>query len=185
MKVISIDLDNTLYLNKAVIKKIFEKHEIPYYPTKRWDLNDYPEKIRNDIFELFSQKTFVEQPLIEEDIGKLLFEVSKIYDVKFVSSRDASLFLATARKMLIEFPEFFTIDRLFFSKNKKSSILKYVDLETHFDDSPEVIEDLKNNKVNYTMISNSDTLYNHDLRKDNPYVEKLSDGLIQILNKHR
>ena len=88
-------------------------------------------------------------------------------------------------KMLIEFPEFFTIDRLFFSKNKKSSILKYMDLETHFDDSPEVIEDLKNNKVNYTMISNDDTLYNHDLRKDNPYVEKLSDGLIQILNKHR
>ena len=185
MKVISIDLDNTLYLNKAIFEKIFEKHKIPFYPSKHWDLTDYPEKIRNDIFEMFSQKTFVEQPLIEEDIGKLLAEVNKIYDIKFISSRDASLFLATARKMLIEFPEFFTIDRLFFSKNKKSSILKYMDLETHFDDSPEVIEDLKDNKINYTMISSDNTLYNHDLRKDNPYVEKLSDGLIRILNKHR
>ena len=86
---------------------------------------------------------------------------------------------------MIEFPEFFTLDKLLFSSSRKSTILKTMDLEMHFDDSPEVIEDLKKNNLSFTMISSNDTLYNHELRKDTSYVEKLSDGLIRLLDKQK
>lgn len=185
MKVVSVDLDNTLFLNKAIFKKVFEKRGIDYYPSKYWDMRDYPIEIRKEIFELFNKKEFVNQPLIEKDIGKLLNETNKAFDVKFVSSRGELLFLETAKQLMIEFPEFFTLDKLLFSGSKKSNILKTMDLEMHFDDSPEVIEDLKNNNLSFTMISNNDTLYNHELRKDTSYVEKLSDGLIRLLNKQK
>lgn len=185
MKVVSVDLDNTLFLNKAIFKKVFEKHGIDYYPSKYWDMRDYPNEIRKEIFELFNKKEFVNQPLIEKDIGKLLNETNKAFDIKFVSSRGELLFLETAKQLMIEFPEFFTLDKLLFSGSKKSNILKTMDLEMHFDDSPEVIEDLKKNNLSFIMISNNDTLYNHELRKDTSYVEKLSDGLIRLLNKQK
>jgi FMN phosphatase YigB (HAD superfamily) len=185
MKVVAIDLDNTLFLNKALFEKVFEKHGMNYYPSKHWDMRDYPEEIRKEIFELFNKKEFVNQPLIEKDIGKLLNETNKVFDVKFVSAREEELFLETAKRLMVEFPEFFTLDKLLFSSSRKSDILKTMDLETHFDDSPEVIEDLKKNDLNFIMISNNNTPYNHKLRKDTSYIEKLSDGLIWLLNKQR
>lgn len=185
MRVVSVDLDNTLFLNKAVFKKVFEKYGIDYYPSKHWDMRDYPNEIRKEIFELFNKKEFVNQPLIEKDIGKLLNETNKAFDVKFVSSRGELLFLETARRLMVEFPDFFTLDKLLFSSSRKSDTLKTMDLEMHFDDSPEVIKDLKKNDLSFTMISNGDTLYNHELRKNTSYVEKLSDGLIKLLDKQR
>ena len=185
MRVVSVDLDNTLFLNKAVFKKVFEKHGIDYYPSKYWDMRDYPNEIRKEIFELFNKKEFVNQPLKEKDIGKLLNETSKAFDIKFVSSRGELLFLETARRLMVEFPDFFTLDKLLFSSSRKSDTLKTMDLEMHFDDSPEVIKDLKKNNLSFTMISNGDTLYNHELRKNTSYVEKLSDGLIRLLDKQK
>ncbi len=183
-KVVSIDLDNVLFDNKELIIPIFKKYGYEYFPPKDWEMSEYPEEVKKDIFNLFREPKFAEQPLIEKDIRYKLHEINKIYDVKFVSNRFGMLFLSTFKQLLIQFPDFFSIEKLIFVASKKSNVLKKYDLEMHFDDSPYVVEDLKRNNLNITMVSNDDTLYNHYLRESVNYVSRLSEGLDQLLLKN-
>lgn len=183
-KVVSIDLDNVIFNNKELMIPIFKKHGYEYFPPKDWEMSEYPEEVRNELFKLFKDPKFAEQPLIEKDIRYKLHEIDKIYNIKFVSNRYERIFLDTFKQLLFQFPDFFTIEKLIFAISKKSNVLKKYDLEMHFDDSPYVIEDLKENNLNVTMVSNDDTPYNHHLRGSVNYVSKLSEGLDQLLLKN-
>jgi len=176
MKRIGIDLDNVLMDISFIFKLAFQYFGEEFYYTKYWDFDDYPEYIKNKIFEMFKEEYIMVDliPFIHpvKDIQKVFKHLKdNNYDIHIVTNRD---YPQTYRLEELLYINFIEIDNIHVCGigNSKVDIIKKNNIDIMIDDSPVVIKDCLDNDIPVIMVSNETTLYNH----------YLADGNIPVIN---
>lgn len=165
---IGFDLDNTL-LDTKILKYVFEKNNMRYYPAINWDMSNYPDNIRQEIFKLFKSDMMIHKntlPFAVELIKKLKAEGHKIV---VITARDKSL----EKKTIELVHELFDVKCLVVGlHDSKLDLLEHYEIDLWIDDSPR-IEEYFEAGISCIMISNEDTLYNHHLRNKIEWVDSV------------
>lgn len=162
--IITIDLDGVIFDLNQINRYVFKENNLDYISPKSWDMNEYPNHIRNEIYKRFKTNDVANTPIINNKIRDTLYVLNLENSIYFVSSRFKELHKPTIERMLYEFPFLDNSQIILTDNQSKIPILKHMKSDLHIDDSPYVIQECLNNEVNCIMISNGETQYNHSLR---------------------
>ena len=162
--IITIDLDGVVFDLNKIIKDIFIKYNLEYFTPKTWTFDGYPENIKQEIYKSFKTDAVVNTPLIDNKIRNTIYTLNLESSIYFVSSRFKDLHKPTIERMLNEFPFLDNSQILLTDNQSKTPILKQLKSNLHIDDSPSVIQECLDNKINCIMISNEDSEYNKHLK---------------------
>jgi len=168
--IIGIDLDSTLVDTVGMIKDIFIKHQVAYTPALDWHMTNYPEEIRKEIFDIFKNKPEIMRSIKPfPGVISLLDRMSEKNEIIIITSRVE----IEENKRWIEsmFPMVSWVI-VTNSENKKEHFINEK-IDIWIDDAPHGIEDARSLGIPTIMISNSDTPYNHHMRRISFYIPNI------------
>jgi len=170
---IAFDLDDCLVDLDSEVEKIFIKYNMKKFAPINWYLSNYPEPIRSETFELFSDpkrmcnlKPF---PKAVEVIDKL----KKLgHNVIVITARDLEY-----KEQTIEYVQNLFNVKCFVTEPNKSKldILLSEKIETFIDDSPVHILEYQKAGINMIMVCNENSLYNHHMKEHVITIENMNE----------
>lgn len=171
---ISFDLDNVIFDIEPLYRQAHREFKHTYRAPTSWYVTEcYPENVATRLIELFQDDVLYKMPLISAEYPMILNNLlqNKEYQVFFVTQRllhqpEKSFAQLLGAGINCRF------DQVYDNPKPKVEVLKKIQPDLHFDDSPGVVADCLHDGVNIAMISNQTTLYNHRMR---PYVKYYSD----------
>ena len=178
---ISFDLDNVIFNIEPLYKRANSEFGVEFKRPTHWDVDKcYPSNVTARLFELFADDSLYTMPLISAEYPMILNNILKNnkYETFFVTQR----VLQQPQKSFQQLRNAGInchYEQVYDKKAKKVDVLKELDIDLHFDDSPYVIADCMRTGVKVAMISNNHTLYNHHLRDQIQYYKNLKTALLQ------
>ena len=178
---ITIDLDNVIFNMTPLYKEAFRRAGQDYIKPISWDVDTiYDEKVCNNLIDLWSSDYLYTMPVLDKKIPQILnwLMTQSGTEVFFVTERllkQPEKSFRQLRNAGIKCTSFQVVDK----PGLKSDILKELQPDIHFDDSPYVIKGCIKKSVPVVMISNNSTLYNHHLRDKVEYYPNLRTALIR------
>ncbi len=178
---ITFDLDSVIFNMRPLYNKAFRLAGCDYKKQTSWDIDTiYEEEVCLNLIRLWSSDYLYTMPVLDKKIPQILNNLMKQKDVKvlFVTERllkQPEKSFKQLRRAGIKC----TLNQVIDKAGLKSDILKELQPDIHFDDSPYVIKGCLKKSVPVVMISNNSTLYNHDLREKVEHYPNLRTALIQ------
>lgn len=163
---ITFDLDNVIFNMMPIYKEAFRRAGREYKKQTSWDIDTiYEEQVCCNLIDLWASDYLYTMPVLDKKIPQILN--------KLMAQPDTEVFFVTER--LLKQPEksFKQLrnagikchfNQVIDQEGLKSDILKELQPDLHFDDSPYVINGCVKKNIPVVMISNNSTLYNHQLR---------------------
>ncbi len=188
MKRITFDLDSVIFDIKPLYQRAFDICGQIYAKPTSWAVREcYDDKLSDTLLELFGDDMLYTLPVLDPGIPAILNKLMARpdLDILFVTERkykQPAKTFAQLREAGINC----SFDQVYDQEGKKSDILKGLNPDIHFDDSPFVISGCLAKNVPVVMISNNSTLYNHYLRPSVEHYSCLRRALIKkgIYNPH-
>ena len=178
-KILTFDLDNTIFNTTPIFKEAFRRHNKKFYYSTTFDVKIcYPQDIANEIINLFSDDLWYNTLLLNKKVPYYINKLNKYYNIYYVSARMGKP-KSESYKQLIKNNINCTLDQIIQSSGNKIQTLKELNTSLHFDDCPEVIENCLNNNINCHMISNKEMIYNHYLRNKVNYSKNLKEAILK------
>ena len=178
---ISFDLDFVIFNIEPLYKRANLELNVPYRRPMYYSIKQcYPEHVTRRLFELFSSDALYMMPLISMEYPDILNKLLQDdrYDISFVTQRRLSQPQKTYRQLRNAGINC-RFDQIYDRPGPKVDVLKEIQTDLHFDDSPYVVADCLDAGVNITMISNDGTPYNHHLRNRVQHYPDLKTALIK------
>ena len=177
---ITLDLDNVIFNMDPLYQKAFRQAGQEYKKQTSWDIDTiYEEEVCCNLIDLWTSDYLYSMPVLDKKMPHILNVLMARPDteVLFVTER----LLKQPRKSFQQLRRAgikCTFDQVIDKPGLKSDILKDLQPDVHFDDSPYVIKGCIKRSVPVVMISNGSTLYNHDLRDRVEHYPNLRAALI-------
>ena len=171
---IGIDLDQVLVNQTWLFKRAFAMFNRIYYCTKYYNFQDYPDEVRNLIFEWFSDNFYMSNlPVIPEAKAFLNHLKFNDHEVFIITARPKNVIATTIDYIRNNLSE--NIPIIFSDKdvNTKDKIVERLKLDVWIDDNPEDVVNITNLGIRCIMISNEDTVYNWKLKEKVMCVESV------------
>lgn len=178
---ISFDLDNTIFNIEPLYERAHREYGVDFKRPTDWDIDKcYPANVTARLFELFADDSLYTMPLISAEYPIILNNIlnNDKYETFFVTQR----VLQQPQKSFRQIRNAginCKYEQVYDKKLPKVEVLKELNVDLHFDDSPYVVADCLRAGVNVVMISNNHTLYNHHLRDRVKHYKNLKTALIQ------
>jgi len=180
---ISFDLDDVIFDTQFLFESAFKEYgkTFSYDIYTDYSLKNFDSNITNRLFDLFKDNLLYTMPLLDNRLPSILNSLMKQPDLKIL--------FVTQRLLKQPFKSFkqlrnagiqCSFKQVYDKNGKKSDILKQINPDYHFDDSPNVISGCLEKNIPIVMISNDKTRYNHYLRKD-PRLKNYYPDLISAL----
>ena len=178
---ITFDLDDVIFNMKPIYDEAFRRANQDYKELTSWDIDTvYEEEVCHNLIDLWSSDYLYTMPVLDEKIPQILNNL--------MAQKDTEVFFVTER--LLKQPEKSfkqlrragikcTFHQVIDKPGLKSDILKELQPDIHFDDSPYVVKGCIKRSVPVVMISNKTTLYNHYLRGRVEHYPNLRTALIK------
>lgn len=178
---ISFDLDSVIFDIKPLYIQANQELGFEYKKPWHWDIDKcYPANVTARLFELFKDDVLYKMPLISAEYSTILNNLLQDpeYQVFFVTQRCLQQPQKSFQQLLGAGINC-RYDQVYDKPQPKVEVLKEIQTDLHFDDSPIVVSNCLRDGINIAMISNNDTLYNHYLRNYVPYYLNLKTALIK------
>lgn len=178
---ITFDLDNVIFNMKPLYNEAFLRAGRDYIKQTSWDIDTiYEEDVCRNLINLWASDYLYTMPVLDKKIPQILNNLmaQNNMEILFVTERllkQPEKSFKQLRNAGIKCSFSQVIDR----PGLKSDILKELQPDIHFDDSPYVIKGCIKKSVPVVMISNNSTLYNHHLRDKVEYYTNLRTALIK------
>ncbi|MDE6250927.1 MAG: hypothetical protein K2M34_04845 [Alphaproteobacteria bacterium] len=178
---ISFDLDSVIFDIEPLYIQANQEFGVKYKKPLYWSVKEcYPANVAERLIELFKSDILYQMPIISAEYPIILNNLlqNDKYQVYFVTQRrlhQPEKSFAQLRNAGINC----RFDQVYDNPKPKVEVLKSINPDLHFDDSPNVVADCLHHGVNIAMISNQNTLYNHHLRPHVQYYSDLKTALIK------
>lgn len=179
---ISFDLDDVIFNLKPLVIEAFRRAGQPYEKQTSWDIASiYDESVCNNLLDLWSDDMLYNMPVLDKQIPHILNTL--------IANKDMEILFVTERRLKQPEKTFCQLrnagincsfSQVYDMPGLKSDILREINPDIHFDDSPYVIRGCLEKDIPVVMISNNATLYNHHLR---PYVEHYTNLRTALMKK--
>ena len=137
--------------------------------------------LRKNLIDLWADDMLYQMSVLDKGMPFILnaLMANKDYEILFVTERrlkqpEKTFYQLRSAGINCNFSQIYDMPGL------KSDILKDLQPDIHFDDSPYVVRGCLEKNVNVVMISNNSTLYNHHLR---PFVEHYTNLRTALMKK--
>lgn len=178
---ISFDLDNVIFDIEPLYIQANAEFGMEYKRAQHWDVDKcYPANVTARLLELFKDDVLYKMPLMSQEYSTILNNLLQDpeYQVFFVTQRrlqqpDKSFAQLRSAGINCRY------DQVYDKSQPKIDVLKEIQTDLHFDDSPIVVSDCLRDGINIAMISNDSTLYNHHLRGRTKFYSDLKTALIK------
>ena len=178
-KVLTFDLDNTIFNTTPIFKEAFKRHNKEFYYSTNFKVNiAYPQDIANELIKLFSDDLWYNTPLLNNQVPYVINKLNNHYSIFYVSAREGRP-ITESYKQLLKNNINCNINQIIRASGDKIKILKELNCNIHFDDCPDVIEGCINSNIKCHMISNEEMPYNHYLRNKIVYSKDLKEAIIK------
>jgi hypothetical protein len=169
---IGTDLDGTLVDVSKITKLACRMYGIPWEPPVSWDMDNYPEDVREEAKELF-RDPFLMTSLepYPESFATLKNWKADGHEIVIITSRKDNI--PTKEYVHSIFPG--VVDKIIISDHRKVEHFLREDIDYWVDDAPHGIEDAMRLEIPVCMISNADTTYNHYMRSSAPWVKSVDE----------
>lgn len=178
---ITFDLDDVIFNMKPLMLEAFKRAGKPYKKNTSWDISSiYDEDVCKHLIDLWSSDMLYRMPVLDSKIPYILNSLMKRpdMDIRFVTERR----LKQPEKTFMQLRNAginCSYAQVYDQEGLKSDILRDIQPDIHFDDSPYVIKGCLFKDVPVIMISNNSTLYNHFLRGQLKYYTNLRTALFK------
>lgn len=186
MRIISIDLDNTLFNIQPLYKSAFPAGAHYTNPTS-WDLYKcYPPEIADKIVENFKSQAIYHTSLLNESYPYLLHNMRNHHQLRFITTRKSYkkpmpygdgyvpyAHYETYRQLLANGVRCALREVILTEDETKLEAIKAAHVDLVVDDSPIVIESCLANNIDNVLISTQNTPYNHYLREKTTWAKDL------------
>lgn len=179
---ISFDLDDVIFNTKPLTMAAFERAGCPYIKMTAWDVGCIDnESVRKNLIDLWADDMLYQMSVLDKGMPYILntLMANKDYEILFVTERRLKQPEKTFRQLRSAGINC-SFSQVYDRPGLKSDILKDLQPDIHFDDSPYVVRGCLEKNVNVVMISNNSTLYNHHLR---PFVEHYTNLRTALMKK--
>jgi len=179
-KVISIDIDGVLFripIIEYINAEFGEKYT--YEDFTDWNLSNFPEHIRNEMFAAFRSTEFMCSTKAYWGTYSTLRDWKLAGNKLFaITRRDPNLIDGTRYQFEKEFPGLF-VNCFFVAPNEsKATYLKSINADIHIDDYD--VEDSVAAGIKTYLITNEETGYNHFLRDNHKLNQALSLSHVKL-----
>ena len=178
MKIIVLDLDNTIFDIRKLYKAGFGPHQQYVAPTT-WDLTKcYSKEQAEKAIAAFKSPALYKMPLINSAYPYLLHNLRNFNQLRFVTTRKSDkkpvpygdgyvpyALYETYRQLLANGIRCAYKEVILTEDDTKMDAVKATHADLVIDDSPIVIEACLANGIEHVMISTQDSTYNHYLRE--------------------
>ena len=164
---ITFDLDDVIFNMRPLTLEAFRRAGVPYEKQTSWNIDEiYDKKLCDSLIELWSSDMLYQMPVLDKGMPYILNSLmaQPEHEVFFVTERRLKQPEKTFRQ-LRQAGINCSYSQVYDQEGLKSDILREIQPDIHFDDSPNVIKGCLAKSVPVAMISNNSTLYNHYLRK--------------------
>ena len=147
-----------------------------------WDVGCIDnESVRKNLIDLWADDMLYQMSVLDKGMPYILntLMANKDYEILFVTERRLKQPEKTFRQLRSAGINC-SFSQVYDRPGLKSDILKDLQPDIHFDDSPYVVRGCLEKNVNVVMISNNSTLYNHHLR---PFVEHYTNLRTALMKK--
>lgn len=164
---LGVDLDNTL-IDLDVHKELFKRtnnHIFKKSDVRDWDYSTFPTHIKDEIFDLFMDKSFMCSEHIQPfpNVQDKIKELNEKYEIILITARNMDLYESTQKMVNRLFPEIKDFNTVGFNMSKKELFIDKK-LDYWVDDSPHGVIDALNLNIKTYLISNDNTKYNHHIK---------------------
>lgn len=171
---IGLDFDNTLVDLTWLFKRVFAKNNKIFYSSENWKLNDYPKKIKNEIYDLFeNEKIMCNLPILPEVKYVLNYWEMKGHNFIIITARSSNIKDGTINFIKREFGNIPIIFNDF--PKPKLPLIKKEKIDVWIDDNVHDIKEVTEAGIKCIMISNENTIYNWHLRNDIEWYPAIKD----------
>lgn len=178
---ITLDLDDVIFNTGPLFNVAFKHFGLKFFPATDWDLYKcYPDYVVEYLYNyLFGHDMLYTMPIQNRQLAIMLNDLIKNseHEILFVTERKLKQPLKTFQQLQNAGIKC-SLEQVYDKNGKKSDILRELQPDLHFDDSPSVIKGCIEKHVPIVMISNNFTLYNHYLRNQVEYYRNLRSALI-------
>ena len=176
-KVLTFDLDNTIFDTTPVFIEAFKRHNKEFYPSSDFNVRiAYPQDIAEEIIKLFSDDLWYNTSLLNDEVPYYINQLNDIYKIYYVSARNGKP-ESESQKQLLRNNIRCNLEQIIRVSGNKIEALKNLKTTLHFDDSPHVIEACLKENINCHMISNEMMVYNHYLRNKVKHSKNLKEAI--------
>lgn len=178
---ITFDLDDVIFNMKPLNMEAFRRAGQSYRKQTSWDIDTiYEEDVCRNLINLWASDYLYMMPVLDKKIPQILNNLmaQNNMEILFVTER----LLKQPRKSYEQLKRAGInchFNQVIDKPGLKSDILKELQPDIHFDDSPYVVKGCIKKSVPVVMISNNSTLYNHYLRDKVEYYTNLRTALIK------
>lgn len=177
---VSFDLDSVIFDLNALMSRAFTGSGQKYtYPTN-WNIYAcYSADIAQKMECLFRDDYLYQTPLLDKKMPEILNSLMKRPDLEvcFVTERRTKQPLKTFNQLKSAGINC-SFNQVYDQEGAKADILKQINTDLHFDDSPIVVKGCLEQHVPIVMISNNTTPYNYHLRNRVEHYVNLRTALI-------
>lgn len=186
MKIISIDLDNTLFNIQPIYRSGFGPHQ-HYTPPTDWDLTKcYSKEIAAKIIAAFKSPAIFKTSLINDSYPYLLHNLRNFNQLRFITTRKSDKKPVPYGDSYVPYELYETYRQLLANgircafkeviptkDETKLDAIRAAHIDLVIDDSPVVIEKCLEEGIDHVLISNQNTPYNHYLREQATWAKDL------------
>lgn len=180
-KKITFDLDSVIFDITPLYRRAFDICGQEYVKPTSWAVCEcYDARLSDTLLELFGDDMLYTMPVLDPGIPAILNKLMARpeLDILFVTERKYKQPAKTFAQLRDAGIHCY-FEQVYDRPGKKSDILKELQPDIHFDDSPFVISGCLEKNVPVVMISNNSTLYNHYLRGRVEHYNSLRRALIK------
>lgn len=178
---ITLDLDDVIFNTYPLFNVAFQHFGLKFFPATDWDLYKcYPDYVVKYLYDyLFGHDMLYTMPIQNKRLAIMLNDLIKNseHEILFVTERKFKQPEKTFQQLQNAGVKC-SFEQVYDKNGKKSDILRELQPDLHFDDSPYVIKGCIEKHIPIVMISNNFTLYNHYLRDQVEHFKTLRTALI-------